>query len=1215
MNKFKKYFNDLAISYKVSAISLIAVISFLSFIGFQYTATSEVNKLLVEIETVDKPIIELLDANFLSFIEARSSLIAASAEQDLDGLTRAKTEVAKIISTLDEIKRIDPELRNETDALAIQANRYLDTGLNIAKNLSSDDADFSAIQALTSQLNITEEDYLASHNAFKAEADQKFNDKLVLSRKSGNEASTKGAVIAAVISGLLILITLLTVRAITLALRNAIQVAENIASGDRDTVVIAESEDETGQLLKAINKMREALKIKELTEASQNKEQNDIAGLNDTIRGEHEVSELGQLILNYLAPVLNAQVAALYLLEGEKLNLTSSYAFTRRKNFSSSFAIGENLIGQAALEKKQIVVENIPEEYISISSGLGKAKPKSIIVTPIMNDDELEGVLELGTVENFSDKQLEFLEKVSSSIAIAVNSTRSRNQLKEILEVTQEQTKALEKSEAEMKLQQEELRVSNEELEGQAQKLKASEEHLQTQQEELRVINEELEEQTKALEMQKTNLEQKNVDLANSQLELEEKSKALQKSSQYKSEFLSTMSHELRTPLNSILILSKVLSDNRTENLSKKQVEHVEVIHSAGSDLLELINDILDLSKIEEGKLDFVVDHINLPEWAEKINRSFTHVVEDKGLEFKVKLSDDLPESMLSDGHRIDQVLKNMVSNAMKFTEHGSITIDIKHPDDSEHFRSLGLKREDCVSFSVVDTGIGIPKDKQDLIFEAFQQADGTTSRKFGGTGLGLTISRQLSVFLGGDLIVYSDGVGTGSTFSLTIPLKASQAAELPGEVLAEMQTQPAMSFDMGSTMSAAKKQAEAKGKGTQKEKPLSNTLLIVEDDDQFSKTLNELAQDYGFKTITAPDGESALELVKTQLPSAIILDVGLPGMSGWDVMDKLKENDRTKDIPVHFISGHNSEDKAMEMGALGFLMKPVNTDQLSDAFKRIEEESLGDVKRLLVIEDNEAEILSINAMFENKDTIITTVSTGEDAIKALATSTFDCIIMDLDLPDINGLTLLETLNESDDFEPIPVIVYTAKDLQREEEALLRRYASRIILKAGESSERLLNEVSLFLHWLESNGEETDRPVAPAEGREDIFQNKRVLVVDDDMRNIYSLSAVLEGVGLDCILASNGIECLESLKEDANMDCILMDIMMPEMDGYETMQKIREQDQFKDMPIIALTAKAMKEDRQKCIEAGANDYITKPIDTDKLLSLLRVWLSQKEKSK
>ena len=1208
MKWLTNYINNLSITYKVSAISVIAVVSFLSFITFQYLATQRINNLLLEVETVDKPIIELLDENFLAFIDARSNLIAARVEQDMEGVDNAQMNINKILGTLDEIKQIDPKLINNIDELRAGAQRYLDIGIELSMGLISNSLDPGDTQILTSQLTVTEEDFLEQHNQFRSRRDAQLNQKLIESRKLGSEATRGGALLAALISAILVLITFFIIRLITLALQNAINIAERIAEGDRESTVNFTSNDETGQLLKAIDKMREALKIKEQSETIQKQEQQYIAGLNDTLRGDHNIKDLTQRILNYLAPVLNAQVAALYILEKEQLKLISSYAFTRRKSISSTFALGENLVGQAALEKKQIVVENIPEDYIAVSSGLGSAHPRNIIVTPIINDDELEGVLELGTVHSFNPQQIAFLEKISASIAIAINSTLSQNKLKEILEITQEQAKALKGSEVEMKQQQEELRVSNEELEAQAKKLRASEEHLQTQQEELRVINEELEEQTKALELQKASLEQKNIALANSQKELESQSAALQKSSQYKSEFLSTMSHELRTPLNSILILSKMLADNKTQNLTNKQVEHVEVIHSAGSDLLELINDILDLSKIEEGKLDFVVDHINLKTWADKVGKSFTHVIENKGLKFFVELSDKLPETMLSDGHRIDQIIKNMISNAMKFTEHGSITLNIDFPSDSKHFRMLKLNKEDCISFSITDTGIGIAKDKQDLIFEAFQQADGTTSRKYGGTGLGLTISRQLSVFLGGDLIVHSDGEGLGSTFSLVIPLKAKQAFELPQEVLTEMETHVVNSVDAKAPIQP--KQLKTKTSQENKAEKLNNTLLIVEDDENFSHTLVELAREYGFKTLTANDGESALKLLETKIPSAIILDVGLPGMSGWEVMDKLKEKLITKNIPVHFISGHNSKDKAMQMGAMGFLMKPIDTEQLATTFSRIEAETLSGVKKLLVIEDSKVERLAIEKMFQNKDTKITMVASGEEAINELTNNSFDCIIMDLDLPDINGLTLLETLSDSDKFNPIPVIVYTAKDLAREEEALLRRYASRIILKAGESSERLLNEVSLFLHWLENNGEENARPIAPAQGRNDLFQDKQVMVVDDDMRNIYSLSAVLEGFGFDCILASNGIECLELLKEHQNIDCILMDIMMPEMDGYETMQKIRTQKQFKDTPILALTAKAMKDDKQKCIDAGANDYIAKPIDTDKLIALLRVWLSQ-----
>lgn len=1213
MKKITTWLNNLSISYKVFAISFIAVVSFIIFLAYQSYSTSQINGMLVEIETVDQPVLKLLDENFLSFISARTNLIAASAEQDMEGIDTAKLEIAKIESGLGEIKRIQPEHRLQADELIIKSGTYLDIGIKLAEGLNNEEMEFSTIMALTEELKLAEKAYLEGQKVFRSERESAFNEKLQKSREKGSSAASTGVVIALVISGFLIAITLLFVRMIRTALSNAISVAEKIAEGDRDSVVNIVSQDETGQLLGAINKMRESLKTKESEEEANNKEQSDIAGLNDTLRGEHDITELGQRVLNYLTPVLEAQVSALYLVNDQELKMVSSYAFTRRKNFSSTFEFGESLVGQAALEQKQIVVTDIPENYIAVSSALGNSSPKNISVTPIINDGALEAILEVGSVNEFNDKQLQFLENISSSVAIAINSTQSRNKLSEILSVTQEQAKALQESEAELQNQQEELRVSNEELEDQAGKLRASEEHLQNQQEELRVINEELEEQTKALELQKSDLEKNNLQLEESRVELEEKSKDLEKSSQYKSEFLSTMSHELRTPLNSILILSKMLSGNKTENLSTKQVEHVEVIHSAGSDLLELINDILDLSKIEEGKLDFVVDQINLNDWVENLHKNFSHVVADKKLDFKIELDPQLPAHMLSDGHRIDQVVKNMISNALKFTEHGGITIKLAPPTPSAQFTELGLNAKDCISFSVIDTGIGIPKDKQAMIFEAFQQADGTTSRKFGGTGLGLTISRQLSIFLGGDLIVSSEGEGLGTTFSLTIPLKAAQASELPADVLAELEERSDHEHAKAARLDAVRTEVTGViSQASETASVLKDTLMIVEDDEDFANTLSALAQDYGLNTLRAEDGETALEILEKKHPSAIILDVGLPGIDGWEVMDRIKENPKTCDIPVHFISGHNSEEKALEMGAMGFLMKPVSAEQLSTAFSKIEEETMSGVKKLLVIEDNEVEILSIKQMFNDKDISMTTVSTGEDALQKLAQERFDCMIMDLDLPDINGLTLLETLNESDDFEPIPVIVYTAKDLEREEEALLRRYASRIILKAGQSSERLLSEVSLFLHWLESNGDESSKPVASSDGRDDIFLNKRILVVDDDMRNIYSLSAVLEGVGLECVLASNGIECLESLEEDANVDAILMDIMMPEMDGYETMQKIREQAKFVDMPIIALTAKAMKEDKQKCIDAGANDYLSKPLDTDKVLALLRVWLSQSE---
>lgn len=1224
---------NISIAYKVSAISFIAVFGLFAFLVFQFVSSSEVNTLMVEVETIDKPSLNLLDQNFIAFYRARNNFAEAITGMDLEYLDLANQDIKKIYQGLDQIKAIQPSGLKEVDQLRMKFKRYVDSGTVLTEGLDEGVLGYVEMNALTIQFDEAEEAYQKAHQEFRALLEKNFNDKLQISGQYRSKSTREGVLFGLIISAFLIFVTFIFVRMIRVALNNAIKVADKIAEGDRNVEVEIKSEDETGQLLRAIDKMREGLRLKEIVETALNKEQTDIAGLNDTLRGEHDLTQLAQRVVNYLTPIFNAQVSALYLVEDDKLKLTSSYAFSKAKDAGAYIEFGEGLVGQAALERKQIIINNVPDDYIAVSSALGKAPPRCVVVSPILNDGVLEGIIEIGSVATFTDKQLEFLDTISASIAIAINSTASRTKLSEILNVTQEQANALRDSEAKMREQQEELKASNQELEAQTKSLEASEFRLQTQQEELRVTNEELEEQTKALkqseaslqvqqeelrisndgleeqakalELQKSNLELNNNKLEQSRKDLEEKSADLQRSSQYKSEFLSTMSHELRTPLNSILILSRILAENKKENLDNKQIEHAEVINSAGSDLLELINDILDLSKIEEGKLDFVVDKISLSDWTAKLNKNFSHVVADKDLDFSIELDPELPEYMLSDEHRIDQIVKNMISNTLKFTEMGGITIELSHPSESQ-LKHLDLKLEESISFSVVDTGIGIPKEKQDLIFAAFQQADGTTSRKFGGTGLGLTISRQLSNFLGGELSVTSDGEGLGSTFSLVIPILAPQSITQDHEHLLD---------DSPVDLDGVRKElSQVIGQVSEAAVLLSGTLLIIEDDDTFANTLSDMAQESGLKTIRCEDGESALELLKEKVPSAIILDVGLPGMDGWAVMDKLKENEQTKDIPVHFISGQDSEEKAIDLGAMEFLMKPVSADRLFDTFSKIEDEVAVGLKKLLVIEDNEAELLSIEEMFSDKDLVMTMVTTGEEAIQELANTSFDCMIMDLDLPDINGLTLLETLNESDDFDPIPVIVYTAKDLSREEEAQLRRYASRIILKAGGSSERLLSEVSLFLHWLENSGTESHRPLPSAGENNELFKDKKILVVDDDMRNIYSLSAILEGVGLDCVLASNGVECLESLEENPKVDAILMDIMMPEMDGYEAMGKVREQAQFKDLPILALTAKAMKEDRQKCIDAGANDYLTKPLDTDKLLALLHHWLKQTSKT-
>jgi CheY-like chemotaxis protein/two-component sensor histidine kinase len=658
----------------------------------------------------------------------------------------------------------------------------------------------------------------------------------------------------------------------------------------------------------------------------------------------------------------------------------------------------------------------------------------------------------------------------------------------------------------------------------------------------------------------------------------------------------------LRTPLNSILILSSALAQNKRGNLDEKQIEHAQVIHSAGSDLLSLINDILDISKIEEGKMDIIIDDVSVIELGEHFRRNFTHLAESRGLNFSVELDESVPEHFYTDRQRMEQIIKNLLSNAMKFTESGgSVRLKIDVPKDQKDLPGQNLVPGQTVRLSVIDSGIGIAPEKQRLVFEAFQQADGTTSRKYGGTGLGLTISRELARLLGGDVSLFSEGIGKGTSFMLFLPV-----GDVGDVYRDEDSGMPAAS------PSAAMAAVVASGKAAAGEEAFvvrEKTVLIIEDDTGFSNVLVDLAADYGLEGHVCPDGETGLEYARHYRPSAIILDIGLPGIDGWQVMEKLKADPRTKDIPVHFLSGKDERKKALELGAIDFLTKPISEADIIKAFSKIEKAIAKNVRRLLVVEDSELQHEGIRELFSEKGVSITAVHTGAEALEVLRSQVHDCMILDLTLPDMNGFELLEKIHGNEEYDSVPVIIYTGKELSRDEEAKLRKYADRIILKTERSSERLLNEASLFLHWLESTMPANPK-ASPAsiEHRDDVFAGKQLLLVDDDMRNIYALSAQLEEFGFDITIANNGKEALQALEDNPAMDIVLMDIMMPEMDGYEAMSLIRKQSRFQKLPILALTAKAMKDDRAKCIEAGANDYCSKPIDMGKLTSLMRVWL-------
>nr|ABD75783.1 putative signal transduction histidine kinase [uncultured bacterium] len=932
------------------------------------------------------------------------------------------------------------------------------------------------------------------------------------------------------------------------------------------------------------------------------------AELNDTMRGEQNVAALAQNIITYLANFLQAQIGTIYLTNEEKvLHLVGSYAYTTRKGNRNEFKFGEGLVGQAALEHHRIMFTNVPDDYIAITSGLGETVPRHIFVTPFLYEGEVKGVIELGTVDEFTERQRNFIEQVAENIAIAFNSTQVREKMQTLLEETQQQAE-------ELQAQQEQLRVNNEELETQTTALRESEQKLQAQQEELRQTNAELAEQTHALEQQQKILQDNNRELEQARELVEEKANELELSSKYKSEFLSNMSHELRTPLNSLLILSRLLYENKDENLTDKQIEYSRTVHAAGTELLELINEVLDLSKIEAGRMVLNIEEMNLKGFTSYVEQHFLHIAEEKGLYLHIALAEDVPSSLYTDRQRVEQIVKNLLSNAMKFTTSGGITIQIDRPTAGIDLSRSTLNPQHAVAISVSDTGVGIPEEKQRVIFEAFQQADGTTSRKYGGTGLGLSITRELAKLLGGEIQLRSEE-GKGSTFTLYLPeiLTEPQHIEQTAKPLSDgiQEAKSMLSVEKPPVFTESQSGGvEAIRDDRHEETSLTDKfLLIIEDDPKFAKILFDLAREKGFKGLIAGDGAAGLQLADQYSPVAIILDIGLPGMDGWAVMEKLKKNPDTRHIPVHFMSAQDTPLEAMKMGAIGYLTKPVTLDILNDAFNTIEETISQTIKKLLVVEDDDTMRASMLELLNGEDVDITPAATGEKAYHLLQSERFDCMVLDLGLTDISGFGLLEKIKADATMSHIPIIVYTGKDLTKEEETKLKQHAESIIIKGVKSPERLLDEVTLFLHRIESDlPEAQQKKLRMLHDKEMVLTDKTILMVDDDIRNVFALSSVLEEKGMTIVIGENGKEALELLKNNPGIDLVLMDIMMPEMDGYEATRQIRKQTQFSKLPIIALTAKAMKGDRQKCIDAGANDYLSKPIDIDKLLSLLRVWL-------
>ena len=987
--------------------------------------------------------------------------------------------------------------------------------------------------------------------------------------------------------------------------KEVVSQANVIAEGDyRSDIVLRSDKDELGI---ALQKMTGSLRTAKEENESNDWLKSGQSELEGHMRGDQLTEDLCMNIIPFVANYLKAQIGALYVNDGdEKFKLQASYAYKTRKNLSNEFKTGEGLIGQAALEKQSIILTNVPDDYITVTSGLGEKKPKNILVVPLIYNETVTGVLEIGSFDEFTGLASTFLEEVSDGIAIAINSAQARVQLQNAFEVTQKQAEDL-------KSQQEELRAANEELEEQTQALKKSEAKLQVQQEELQVTNEEMEEKNDLLERQKKEVEY-------SREEIEKKAEELAMASKYKSEFLATMSHELRSPLNSLLLLSQGLTQNKKGNLTEDQVESARIIHGSGSDLLSLIDEILDLSKIEAGRMDLHPGKLLVSDFADSVRASFGHLAEEKGVHLETVISEKAPVEITSDRKRVEQVIRNLVSNAVKFTEKGSVTVSFGRPIPETDLSKSGLAVDDYLAVAVKDTGIGIALDLQKIVFEPFQQADGGISRKYAGTGLGLSISRELARLLGGEILIESEP-GKGSTFTLYLPVRFRKSERETG---LRSRFQPGgPPGRRGGVYSPEEnsKPERASERGTYKEGTQSQiqddredlgesdrVILIIEDDPRFAGILRKKCHEKGFKCLAAPTGEAGLGLAAKYLPNAVILDIRLPGMDGWSVLSALKDDTRTRHIPVHIASVEAASAEALRKGALGHVTKPLTQEDMDEIFGRLEQVSSGRSWRVLVVEDNPEILRSTVELIGDGNVHTDGAENGSQALEALRSGRYDCVILDLGLPDMSGNELLERA-EREGLELPPVVVHTARDLTREEERELREHAESIVIKDVRSQERLLDEVSLFLHRVVSQMPEKKRKIIRNLHDTDAFlRDKKVLVVDDDMRASFAMSRCLSERGMKTLKAQNGEKALEILDKEPDVDLVIMDIMMPVMDGYEAIRRIRAQERFRNLPILALTAKAMPDDREKCLKAGASDYLPKPVDEGRLISMMRVWL-------
>ena len=999
-----------------------------------------------------------------------------------------------------------------------------------------------------------------------------------------------------IITGLIVLLlSFLMTRRIVMPVKTITLAVNRVASGDFVKPDITEVNNEIGDLSKSVALMTDQLREVIAENKKQMWLQEGLAKLSDTIRSDISLTVLSSQILNFICRYLKYPMGAIYIMKEDKLHMLSSYAYSNRKKLANTFSLGEGLPGQAALEKKSIIIST-PEDFFSIESALGSTKPHFVLVLPLLNEGEVIAIMEFAMFEQISESNNKFFEAAKESLAIAFKSVQSREQVQILLEQTTAQK-------SELQAQQDKLQSANFELEKQTNILLESEEELKAQSEELQRANVELEETTESLCHQKAEIEKKNSEIEISKTAIEEKAQELEEVSQYKSEFLANMSHELRTPLNSMLILSRMLADNEESNLSEDQVESAEVIDKVGHDLLRLINDILDLSKVESGKLEINIESCYFKDIVEDVKRQFSFLAEEKSVDFNISVDPSMPEIFETDYQRLMQIIKNLLSNAFKFTERGTVSLNIYNGTfDSEKTISSDF----IVAFSVKDNGIGIPKKSQKQIFEAFKQADGSTSRKYGGTGLGLSISREMAHLLNGEIHLESEE-GKGSTFTLYLPITRDSS-----KVKSELEESSNEKF----IASQKENQPQTITKNINKNTSDNNQngpILIIEDDQTFLNILVKTAKKNQCECITATNGENALKLARHYHPRAIILDLGLPDMDGSEVLEKLKSNTATQSIPIHIISGKD-QDKAGTVinTAVNYFKKPISENELKHLFSNLQS---GDVAiNTVLIADADIESQNnINSLLITKNITSICASTGDEVLDCLKNNNIHCLIIDVDLPE-GGAKLLSTIHNKYPQCP-PIILNSNRDISKEEYCTLAGYSGSVIISDKQSKFRLLDEVMLFIHSVKTKKELINAPMDEQKitltlGKDELFDGKKILLVDDDIRNTFALSKALKKYKFNIILADNGQLALDKLAENNDVSLVLMDIMMPIMDGYEAIGKIREQKKYDSLPIIALTAKAMQGDKAKCLDAGANDYMTKPVNIKKLISMIQLWLQQ-----